>query len=561
MNRFRDGFRTEGAAFLIWYLVNFFRIGEDEAKDSVCDAVGDKGIDGIWIDQTEDEEEIYIFQSKFSPLDDSNQGDTDLRDFVGSRSWFSSVDGVKQLLSSTANQELKALIQRLNIEEMVSRGCDISAIFITNKTFDLNAKEYLEANKDKIEGYDAQSIRGKYTYVAEEEEVHAQTTLSLENPTRIEYDLEGGGKVNVLAIRAKELLRLSGIGDNSLFSRNVRYGLGRTRVNKDIKNTIAKGSEHAKFFLYHNGITITCRKLDLNADSVKLTDYSVVNGCQSMLTFYENGDKLSDKVFVLTKIIELPLDATVSVQDITVWTNNQNSISVRDLKANDVIQRSLKREFDEFFEGRVLYRRQKGDSTAGYQEVIERDFAAQLIAALYLRQPNITYVRDRLFTDKYYDVFSIHVNAAKIYLANVIYKTIDKNVDRLHFTPIQNYGLARFFMLYVVGELLRGDPDGEAILADPRDYVEGAKLAVLEGAVERLFRLLVFDIDNFIVDWQKEHDNFFDYKNFFKNGDLVVKMSQWITTAYNKQLVHHPEDAFGRVFESLAQEHAGDSKA
>ena len=69
VERFRDGFRESSAAFLVWYLVNFFRISEQDAKDAVCDKIGDKGIDGVWIDETENDEEIYLFQSKFSPLD------------------------------------------------------------------------------------------------------------------------------------------------------------------------------------------------------------------------------------------------------------------------------------------------------------------------------------------------------------------------------------------------------------------------------------------------------------------------------------------------------------
>ena len=88
VERFTEGFRNASAAFLIWYLINFFRISEQDAKDSVCDSAGDKGIDGIWIDETEDEEEIYIFQSKFSPFDRRHQGDNDSGNFPGAKSWF-----------------------------------------------------------------------------------------------------------------------------------------------------------------------------------------------------------------------------------------------------------------------------------------------------------------------------------------------------------------------------------------------------------------------------------------------------------------------------------------
>jgi hypothetical protein len=69
--------RQDTAAFLIWFLINYFRMEPQDAIDSVCDHTNDKGIDGIWLD--EEEENIYVFQSKYSPVDDNDQGDSDIR--------------------------------------------------------------------------------------------------------------------------------------------------------------------------------------------------------------------------------------------------------------------------------------------------------------------------------------------------------------------------------------------------------------------------------------------------------------------------------------------------
>lgn len=547
---FREGFRHLSAAFLIWHLVNFFRISPEDAKDSICDNIGDKGIDGIWVDETSDEEEIYLFQSKFSPNDGADQGDNDLRNFVGAKSWFASSDQVQKLLEGTANKELKSLIEGLRIRERVSKGCRVNAIFVTNKIFDYNAKEFLEANPDELEGYDFPEIFNAYSYVAEEEPVKAETALNLTNNTFIRYDLSGGVKVLILPIQAKELLKLEGIQNNSLFSKNVRYGLGRTRVNKDITTTLKKTSEHPKFFLYHNGITIVCEGFTHNLNTIKISNYSVVNGCQSMLTFYENADSIGEDIYVSTKIIEIPKGTPISVDEITYWANNQNSISVRDLKANDVIQRALQREFEELFGKKVLYRRQRGASAEGYDEVIERDFTAQLIAAFYLGEPEITHLRTKLFTDRYYDIFSIHATAAKIYLANTVYNVVASNVEGIEFEPIRNYGLARFLLLGIVGKLLRSDPKGKETLENPEKHVKEPELGRFKRAIENLFKLMIFDINNFVSDWMKEHDNFFDYKNFFKSKQQTGEMIQAVTTSYNKNLIHHSEDAFNKIYDS-----------
>ncbi|MGA2052072.1 MAG: abortive phage infection protein, partial [Opitutales bacterium] len=54
--------RSESASFLIWYLENYYRLDEGEAVDSVCDQGGDKGVDGIFVN--DNDATITIFQAK-----------------------------------------------------------------------------------------------------------------------------------------------------------------------------------------------------------------------------------------------------------------------------------------------------------------------------------------------------------------------------------------------------------------------------------------------------------------------------------------------------------------
>lgn len=77
----KENYRNDNSAFLIWFLKNIFCLNEIDCVDSVCDGSRDKGIDGIWIDESE--ETIYIFQSEFSPNDMREAGDTKIREFSG----------------------------------------------------------------------------------------------------------------------------------------------------------------------------------------------------------------------------------------------------------------------------------------------------------------------------------------------------------------------------------------------------------------------------------------------------------------------------------------------
>ncbi len=540
--------REKSAAFLIWYLHNFFRIDKQEAIDSVCDTPNDKGIDGIYVD--DDEEDIFLFQAKFSPYDNRHHGDNDLKKFVGAREWFGNEQSMDSLFKSRASHELKSLVKRFGLTEKISLKFSVHLHFITNKAFDRNAKDFLKLAKDKLEGYDIRDLLNKYTYIADQEIQTTPKTLHLANSSNIKYDLPNGIIVRVYPIQAKELLKLDGIQNRTLFYKNVRYGLGRTRVNKDIEKTILDATEHDNFFLYHNGITIICDTLDeTGRDQIKIQNYSVINGCQSMLSFYENREQVTDNIYLLTKFIKLE-SASPLVQQITYFTNNQNAITLKDLKSRDRTQRALKREFNELFNNRVLYRIKRGESGTDYDQIIDIDFAAQLIEAFFLGGPHNTHLKSRLFGERYSKIFSRHITAAKIYLANLVYKIIEDNVSKLKNEQVRGYGLAKFFFTYVIGEILKTDEIGIKIIDTPCEYIT-IYLDQLRLSIKKLWDLLTPDINAYVEEFTEKNSGFFDYKNVFKSSAFVQNTSRRIKTDHQRILVRHPEDSFKNIFQSF----------
>ena len=73
--------RSESASFLIWYLENYYRLDSLEAVDSVCDKRGDKGIDGIFVN--DNDKTITVYQSRINQSSDTTIGDASLRAFAG----------------------------------------------------------------------------------------------------------------------------------------------------------------------------------------------------------------------------------------------------------------------------------------------------------------------------------------------------------------------------------------------------------------------------------------------------------------------------------------------
>jgi len=537
--------RQDTAAFLIWFLINYFRIEPQDAIDSVCDHTNDKGIDGIWLD--EEEENIYVFQSKYSPVDDNDQGDNDIRNLNGATTWFADETTVQQLLDSTASHELKSLVKNQGILEKAH--FDVIPVFITNKRFNIHANEYLAANPN-IEGYDSNKLFQEYTYFADEEITNPPIDLVLDNPSHIEYTTQGGLNAKVYAIKAKELVRLEGIQDRTLFLKNVRYGVGNTRVNRSIKSTILNNDEHGKFFLYHNGITIVCGSIsNPNDHLLTISSYAVVNGCQSMLTFYEHRDKLSNRLFVLTKIIALNVSSP-TVRDITYYANNQNSIGLADLRSNDSVQRSLQRQFQVLFGTETGYLRKRGEDMGAHQYVIEKDYAAQLIEAVYYGNPHNTHLKQKLFGEEYTKIFSRRITAEKIYLSHMLYEIVVSNAARLNNEQIRSYGLAHFYFAHALAEAIKNDELGQTIIETPREYVTTHKIKLL-NSLTRLWQLLIPDINADISEYTAEHDGFFDYKNVFKNSAFVAHLDRRIEVDYQRLVMRNPNDSFTNIYQTM----------
>jgi hypothetical protein len=538
--------RADSSAFLLWFLENFFRLDKQNAVDCICDQTNDKGIDGIYVD--EEDEIIFLFQSKYSPKNNNKQGDNDLRNFVGAREWFISETAVQKLIDSTASNELKSLVKRSSIIDKTRYK--LVSVFVTNKKFNRHAKEYIGAVQN-LDGYDVNDLFDKYTYFADNENVFPPKDLYISNGTRIEYQLPDGTLARVYAINAKQLMKLDGIQDRTLFYKNVRYWVGNSRINKSIKENILNSEEHLNFFLYHNGITIVCEKVTekLSQNKITIEKYAVINGCQSMLTFFENRDKLSNNLFVPVKIIKTKMTSPL-VKNITYFANNQNAISIKDLRSNDSVQKSLQQEFKNIFKNSVLYRRKRGEDGEGYKEVIERDFAAQLISAIYLQEPHNTHSKNDLFGTSYTRIFSRKISADKIYLAKMIYETTKQNASLLQNEKLKDYGVALFFFAHVVAEILREDELGKRILESPKAFVTTKKNKLSE-ALKILWELMTPDINWEIEEYTQENDNFFDYKNLFKNSQFVKSMTGRIIKDYTKATRKDPTNQFSKIYESI----------
>jgi len=109
-----------------------------------------------------------------------------------------------------------------------------------------------------------------------------------------------------------------------LFYDNVRDFQGRNKVNKEIEETLRSSTNQALLALLNNGITIIAKKVERISTKLKLTDFQVVNGCQSTHVLFENKTLLSEDTHIVLKVIDT-VDQEVTNKIIRA-TNRQTEV-------------------------------------------------------------------------------------------------------------------------------------------------------------------------------------------------------------------------------------------
>ncbi|WP_410638003.1 AIPR family protein [Amycolatopsis sp. lyj-346] len=130
----------------------------------------------------------------------------------------------------------------------------------------------------------------------------------------------------------------------TLFHENFRDFQGYNEVNSKIRDTLRDPRERSLFSLYNLGITIVTRGLKPIGDDVVLTDFQIVNGCQTCHVLFDQREQLTDAVHVKLLVVHTQNEDVVS--GIAAATNRQTVISEEDLSVRDEFHRLLEEYFE-----------------------------------------------------------------------------------------------------------------------------------------------------------------------------------------------------------------------
>ena len=192
----------------------------------------------------------------------------------------------------------------------------------------------------------------------------------------------------------KEYLKLitdeNGEIRRSAFYDNVRDYQGDNSVNHDIADTI--NHDPQKFIVFNNGVTIICKKLTNFRNNFTLTDYQIVNGCQTSHVLFNNKDSITDELQIPIKIIETEDDETVN--HIIKATNRQTPVLNEQLIALNDFHRKLEAFYNTFSGTNRLYYERRSKQY-NYETEIEKTrivtISAQIksVASMFYDKPHL----------------------------------------------------------------------------------------------------------------------------------------------------------------------------
>ena len=528
---------TESAAFLVWFLENVYRLEETDARDAVCDHANDKGIDGIYVDHNN--EEIHFLQAKVRQSATGKIGDVGPKNLMASVAQFDTSEKVKTILAGNADIELKRLISRIQLADMVDQGYSLVGVYVTNEQSNADSMAYEEITPS-ISIFDRERIAANFVDV---DSAGGKMTKFVFDTSYVDpMEMQVGAGLNkatmyVFPARALQLVHMAGIGDGSLFRENVRYTLGNTAVNKSIRGAVARKESHGNFILGHNGLIILCSSADHDDSKHELTikDYSVVNGAQSLTSFFTDKAKLTDDLRVLVRVIELQDE--VLAREITQNSNNQNAIKPRDLRSNHAIMLRLQAEMTKE-PGGFFFEIKRGEKPPAGKSVIANDEIGRALLAFDIQEPSSAHQIYKVFDEKYAEIFGgPSITAGRVIFVHKLLQVVNANLHRITNRQMASYTLARFFLLFLLSKILRSNPTSQRYVADPSQLVGAAQDQFL-ARCEEILKTVIVDLNYESSTVQ------FDYKSVLKSPKQSGDLADRILASYEKDVQRDKAESF-----------------
>jgi len=310
----------KGHRFLEWAITRLFDASPDEVRNQITDGAHDMGIDA-WIHpdiETENGGIIQLFQCKFNESHDESeilQFRADVDNFLNMK------------IEDIRREELKRLYKKIKDEKL-----EPELFYITDQKIQL--KEI--PKRLKVYGID-QIVNHLWSEIVGIPK-GVEQTIQLEGILQFNDSIIG-----VMAL--SELRKFIERTQSYIFESNIRKYLQRTRINKNLKDTLEKMPNNV--FFYNNGITIVGKNIEVQDSKVKIIEPQIVNGAQTSSTIFQSVGLLDPIPGSITVTI-IKADSDVIKQEITKFRNSQNAVKGKDLISLESFHTGIRAQLKNF---------------------------------------------------------------------------------------------------------------------------------------------------------------------------------------------------------------------
>ena len=373
------------------YFYNEGELNTSDIKATLIDGKGDGGIDLIAVKDNDGYKSMVLVQIK--DVSDINKDDI--------KNALTKMIHTKNNFSNDRIAEYNDKLQKLYLDkqdEADGENTSIElALFLNTKKSDRYKEEIEESLKHvpELKKFDfnifykdeineqIKSLEGGQLFVK-----YGQVDIKTDDGI-LKYG-DDGIIVNISALSIRKLY--SQYKNQGLFEQNFRYYIRNKKIDTGINQSLKNDRE--RFWFLNNGIIIGCKDFKPDGNNIKLYEFSIINGCQTVSLLGQYKGKGQEEDFsIVCKIVKSSSknenDFIHFISKIAEASNSQKPIKDRDLKSNRAEQKDLQRSLEE---KKVYMEIKRGDGYASKKitdkwQRTNNDKLGQLILGVLLQQP------------------------------------------------------------------------------------------------------------------------------------------------------------------------------
>lgn len=543
------GFDISSKAFVFYWIQKILGINDNEVLDSITDWSQDRWIDWIYIEEVEDSTKynVHLFQFKYTENFDkiNNHFESNethkMTTFIIQvfKHWNKDLLNANNLLLDKIS-DIMSLVNEWNLLKIYIHFCSNLNNWLV-ETERKNFESALEEEFNMIE-FKYHTIKDFISYNNPRPKIKWVLKI-IDNNYFSTEDWEIWWIICQCDI--SDIINLiknsEWLINEKVFYDNVRVYLWNNKknsINQKIKETALDDMNNYKFFYFNNWITITCSNFQYNKWvrplTIEMEEFQIVNWQQTVKTLFEvynnNSEKLKWKVLLLVRIYQTKWNNSFLVsQKIAEYTNSQNPVKLRDIRANDGIQKKYSACFNTYW----YFYENKKDLYAWKDKSkrVDSELLWQILLSFYLKKPwEASNKKSIIFWDEYDNIFKNNYTWEEILFPFLLFKELEnkKNIIKKQLIEWENleYSFikyATFTILYYIS--LKFDTNEiKNKYKSENDIVELVNLVM-----EKYYTQAVESIKLVVEQKKKEQWDSYTHNNFFKNNifkkDLESKKS------------------------------------